>query len=70
MKPIATCNIIEMTDMTITSELYVWKLWDLGERHLTRQQKRGKKYDPSLTTLFTRELHFALAFNPEMLTDG
>lgn len=51
-------------------ELYVFKFWNLMDRHIIRQTKRGKKSDRHFTYIGCRELHFALQFDIRSLTNA
>lgn len=39
---------------------YVWRLWDLTEKHLLKQIARARPYDRHLTFISIRELRFAV----------
>jgi len=52
------------------NELYIFKLWNMVDRHIIRQTKRGKNFDRAITKLVCRELHFAIEFNTRLLTDA
>lgn len=51
-------------------ELYVFKYWNMMDKHIVRQTKRGKKCDNHLTFIGCRELHFALQFNMRSLSNA